>query len=33
MINLRYIKNQPPLLDAIVLLETARVVLFGRLSR
>ncbi len=31
--DLYYIKNQSPLLDAIILLETARVVLFGRLSR
>ena len=27
--DLYYIKNQSPLLDAIILLETARVVLFG----
>jgi sugar transferase (PEP-CTERM system associated) len=31
--DLYYIKNQSPLLDAIILLETARVVIFGRLSR
>jgi lipopolysaccharide/colanic/teichoic acid biosynthesis glycosyltransferase len=31
--DLYYIKNQSPLLDAIILLETARVVLFGRFSR
>lgn len=31
--DLYYIKNQSPLLDAIILLETARVVLLGRLSR
>ncbi len=31
--DLYYIKNQAPLLDAIILLETARVVLFGRLAR
>jgi sugar transferase (PEP-CTERM system associated) len=31
--DLYYIKNQSPLLDAIILFETARVVLFGRLSR
>jgi sugar transferase (PEP-CTERM system associated) len=31
--DLYYIKNQSPLLDAIVLLETARVVLFGHSSR
>jgi lipopolysaccharide/colanic/teichoic acid biosynthesis glycosyltransferase len=31
--DLYYIKNQSPLLDAIIVLETARVVLFGRLSR
>ncbi|MCI0392821.1 MAG: TIGR03013 family PEP-CTERM/XrtA system glycosyltransferase [Acidobacteria bacterium] len=31
--DLYYIKNQSPLLDAIILLETARVVVFGRLSR
>lgn len=31
--DLYYIKNQSPLLDALILLETARVVLFGRLSR
>lgn len=31
--DLYYIKNQSPLLDLIILLETARVVLFGRLSR
>lgn len=31
--DLYYIKNQSPLLDAIILFETARIVLFGRLSR
>jgi sugar transferase (PEP-CTERM system associated) len=31
--DLYYIKNQSPLLDAIILFETARVVLFGRFSR
>jgi sugar transferase (PEP-CTERM system associated) len=31
--DLYYIKNQSPLLDAIILLETARVVLFGHSSR
>jgi exopolysaccharide biosynthesis polyprenyl glycosylphosphotransferase len=31
--DLYYIKNQSPLLDAIILLETARVVFFGRLAR
>lgn len=31
--DLYYIKNQSPLLDAIIVLETARVVLFGRFSR
>ncbi len=31
--DLYYIKNQSPFLDAIILLETARVVLFGRFSR
>ena len=31
--DLYYIKNQSPVLDAIILLETVRVVLFGRLSR
>jgi len=31
--DLYYIKNQSPLLDAIILLETARVVLFGHPSR
>jgi len=31
--DLYYIKNQSPLLDAIILLETARVVLFGRFAR
>lgn len=31
--DLYYIKNQSPWLDALILLETARVVLFGRLSR
>jgi sugar transferase (PEP-CTERM system associated) len=31
--DLYYIKNQSPLLDAIILLETTRVVLFGRFSR
>src|SRR5215475_7402902 len=31
--DLYYIKNQSPLLDAIILLETARVVLFGHFSR
>jgi sugar transferase (PEP-CTERM system associated) len=31
--DLYYIKNQSPLLDAIILMETARVVLFGRLGR
>ncbi|HEU0174531.1 MAG TPA: TIGR03013 family XrtA/PEP-CTERM system glycosyltransferase [Blastocatellia bacterium] len=28
-----YIKNQSPMLDALILLETARIVLFGRFSR
>lgn len=31
--DLYYIKNQSPMLDAIILLETARIVLFGRYSR
>jgi sugar transferase (PEP-CTERM system associated) len=31
--DLYYIKNQSPMLDALILLETARTVLFGRLSR
>ncbi len=31
--DLYYIKNQSPLLDTIILFETARVVLFGRFSR
>jgi sugar transferase (PEP-CTERM system associated) len=31
--DLYYIKNQSPMLDALILLETARVVLFGRFSR
>ncbi|QQS47187.1 MAG: TIGR03013 family PEP-CTERM/XrtA system glycosyltransferase [Acidobacteriota bacterium] len=31
--DLYYIKNQSPWLDALILLETARVVLFGRLAR
>jgi sugar transferase (PEP-CTERM system associated) len=31
--DLYYIKNQSPTLDALILLETARVVLFGRFSR
>lgn len=31
--DLYYIKNQSPLLDALIVLETIRVVLFGRLSR
>lgn len=31
--DLYYIKNQSPMLDALILLETARIVLFGRLSR
>ncbi|MGH9845567.1 MAG: TIGR03013 family XrtA/PEP-CTERM system glycosyltransferase [Blastocatellia bacterium] len=31
--DLYYIKNQSPLLDALIVLETLRVVLFGRLSR
>jgi exopolysaccharide biosynthesis polyprenyl glycosylphosphotransferase len=31
--DLYYIKNQSPLLDAIILLETARVVMFGHFSR
>jgi sugar transferase (PEP-CTERM system associated) len=31
--DLYYIKNQSPILDIIILLETARIVLFGRLSR
>jgi sugar transferase (PEP-CTERM system associated) len=31
--DLYYIKNQSPMLDALILLETVRTVLFGRLSR
>lgn len=31
--DLYYIKNQSPMLDLLILLETARIVLFGRLSR
>ncbi len=31
--DLYYIKNQSPLLDAIILVETARIVLFGRFAR
>jgi exopolysaccharide biosynthesis polyprenyl glycosylphosphotransferase len=31
--DLYYIKNQSPMLDALILLETARTVLFGRNSR
>src|SRR5262245_26112882 len=31
--DLYYIKNQSPILDIIILLETARIVLFGRFSR
>ncbi|MBO0860404.1 MAG: TIGR03013 family PEP-CTERM/XrtA system glycosyltransferase [Chloracidobacterium sp.] len=31
--DLYYIKNQSPMLDALILLETARTVLFGRFSR
>ena len=31
--DLYYIKNQSPLLDATILLDTARVVLFGHSSR
>ncbi len=31
--DLYYIKNQSPLLDAIILFETARIVLFGRFAR
>src|SRR6266511_2337999 len=31
--DLYYIKNQSPMLDALILLETARIVLFGRFSR
>lgn len=31
--DLYYIKNQSPMLDAIILLETVRLVLFGRFSR
>ena len=31
--DLYYIKNQSPMLDALILLETARIVLFGRYSR
>jgi sugar transferase (PEP-CTERM system associated) len=31
--DLYYIKNQSPVLDALILLETARIVLFGRFSR
>jgi hypothetical protein len=31
--DLFYIKNQSPMLDALILLETARIVLFGRFSR
>jgi lipopolysaccharide/colanic/teichoic acid biosynthesis glycosyltransferase len=31
--DLYYIKNQSPMLDALILLETLRIVLFGRFSR
>jgi lipopolysaccharide/colanic/teichoic acid biosynthesis glycosyltransferase len=31
--DLYYIKNQSPVLDAIILFETARIVLFGRGAR
>ncbi|HKF54555.1 MAG TPA: sugar transferase, partial [Blastocatellia bacterium] len=31
--DLYYIKNQSPLLDAIILLETVKIVLFGRGAR
>jgi sugar transferase (PEP-CTERM system associated) len=31
--DLYYIKNQSPILDILILLETARIVLFGRYSR
>src|SRR5262245_30312286 len=31
--DLYYIKNQSPMLDALILLETMRIVLFGRFSR
>jgi sugar transferase (PEP-CTERM system associated) len=31
--DLYYIKNQSPMLDLLILLETARIVLFGRFSR
>jgi sugar transferase (PEP-CTERM system associated) len=31
--DLYYIKNQSPMLDALILLETVRIVLFGRFSR
>jgi len=31
--DLYYIKNQSPMLDILILLETARIVLFGRFSR
>lgn len=31
--DMYYIKNQSPLLDVLILLETARVVIFGRLGR
>jgi lipopolysaccharide/colanic/teichoic acid biosynthesis glycosyltransferase len=31
--DLYYIKNQSPVLDTIILFETARIVLFGRLAR
>lgn len=31
--DLYYIKNQSPMLDILILLETVRIVLFGRLSR
>ena len=31
--DLYYIKNQSPLLDAVILFETLRVVFFGRLGR
>ncbi len=31
--DLYYIKNQSPMLDALILLETARIVIFGRFSR
>ena len=31
--DLYYIKHQAPMLDALILLETARIVLFGRFSR